>query len=187
MSLDPRDEPHPICFAGNGTALNWVGIDPNPVQCCAVSWQCVHGPLFPFTAHTLQPTSFSFHCTQLNFTVHYSTIDDMVGLLCKFEKGAMHDGQGRPKIFIQNGSNPGLLMEFPFRGWIGTILNADFEEAPTPYPCILILKPELTYDGGTASYHLGMAFLYSSPQIGTMQSPIQLYTDASGTCGYGAY
>ena len=32
-----------------------------------------------------------------------------------------------------------------------------------------------------------MAFLYSSPQIGTMQSPIQLYMDASGTCGYGAY
>ena len=49
------------------------------------------------------------------------------------------------------------------------------------------IKPELTYDGGTASYHLGTAFLYSSPQIGAMQSPIQLYTDASGTCGYGAY
>ena len=73
------------------------------------------------------------------------------------------------------------------RAWIGTILNADFEELGSTTISILILKPELTYDGGTASYHLGMTFLYSSPQIGTMQSPIQLYTDASGTCGYEAY
>ena len=60
----------------------------HPDKAC-VSWRCVHGPLFPFTAHTLQRTSLSFHCTQPNFTVHYSTIDNAVGLLSRFEKGAM--------------------------------------------------------------------------------------------------
>ena len=43
------------------------------------------------------------------------------------------------------------------------------------------------YDGGTASYHLGMAFLCSSPQIGNIAEYIQMYTDASGTFSYGAY
>ena len=60
----------------------------HPDKAC-ISWRCGHGPFFPFTAHTLQRTSLSFHCTQPNFTVHYSTIDNVVGLLSRFEKGAM--------------------------------------------------------------------------------------------------
>ncbi|KAL5475164.1 hypothetical protein EMCRGX_G027230 [Ephydatia muelleri] len=45
-------------------------------------------------------------------------------------------------------------------------------------------KPEPTYNGGTASYHLGMASLCSSRQSA---ESFQLYTDASGSFGFGAY
>ena len=51
----------------------------HPDKAC-VSWWCVH---------QLQRTSLSFHCTQPNYTIHYSTTDDVVGLLSTFEKGAM--------------------------------------------------------------------------------------------------
>ena len=152
----------------------------HPDKAC-VSGRCVMGLSF-LSLHSLYNRPHFSFTTQPNFTVHYSTIDDVVGLLSRFEKGAMVAKVDLKSAFIMV---PIQASEWSSHSeaWIGTILNADFEDI------ILILKPELTYNGGTASYHLGMAFLYSFPQIGTLQSPIQLYTDvdASGTCGYGAY
>ena len=105
----------------------------HPDKAC-VSWRCVH---------RLQRTSHSFHCMQPNFTVHYSTIDNVVGLLSRLEKGAM-----MAKVDLKSAFR---MVPIQVSEW-----NS---------------RPELTHDGGTASYHLGMAFLCSSPQIGTMQSP----------------
>ena len=117
----------------------------HPDKAC-VSWWCVHGPLFPFTAHNLQRTSLSFHCTQPHFTVHYSTIDNVVGLLSRFEKGAMMAKVDLKSAFrmvpIQASewssewfqSMQASDWSSNSKAWIGTILNADFEEASPPYP-----------------------------------------------------
>ena len=52
----------------------------HPYKAC-VSWRCA------CPSATTDLTFLSLHAT--NFTVYYSTIDDVVGLLSRFEKGAM--------------------------------------------------------------------------------------------------
>ena len=78
-------------------------------------------------------------------------------------------------------------MEFPFRGLDWNHSECRFLGGSTTIS-ILILKPELTYDGGTASYHFawnGISMVIS-PDWNYAESN-QLYMDSSGTCGFGAY
>ena len=78
----------------------------HPEKACD-SWRCVHGPLIPFTAHTL------YNGPHFPFTAH-NLISLSVTPQLTMWRGSLVDlkkepyGQGRPRICIQNGSNPGL-------------------------------------------------------------------------------